>query len=61
MKKLAWVAGSKAVGYRVCLEYLDDRTADFRTLHGVRFAKYRAAQDIANAINASIKAKGAAK
>lgn len=45
MKNLAWVAGSKAVGYRVCLEYLDDRTA----------------QDIANAINASIKAKGAAK
>ena len=61
MKKLAWVAGSKAVGYRVCLEYLDERTSDFMTLHGVLFAKYRAAQDIANAINASIKAKGAAK
>lgn len=61
MKKLAWVAGSKAVGYRVCLEYLDDRAADYMPLHGVPFAKYRAAQDIANAINASIKAKGAAK
>lgn len=61
MKKLAWVAGSKSVGYRVCLEYLDVRIADFRALHGIRFAKYRAAQDIANAINASIKAKGAAK
>lgn len=61
MKKLAWVAGGKAVGYRVCLEYLDGRTADFRTLHGVQFAKYRAAQDIADAINESIKANGAAK
>lgn len=60
MKKLAWVAGCKSVGYRLCLEYLDDRTKDFRDLHGVKFTKYRAAQDIANAINASV-AKGAAK
>lgn len=58
MKKWAWVTGSKSTGYTLVLDHHADLAGDFRGLHGVSFLRYRAAQDIANAINALIKAKG---
>lgn len=57
MKKLAWVCGNKSDGYTLIIE---SAAVDFESLRGAYFRKYRAAQDVANAINAHYK-KAAAK
>lgn len=53
--RLAWVSGTKPAGYALRVVIID-RTAEFHALNGVAFTKYRAAQDIANAINAHLEA-----
>lgn len=54
--RLAWVSGTKPTGY-VLRVVIIDRTAEFHTLNAMTFTKYRAAQDIANAINAYLEAQ----
>ena len=52
-KKLVWVAGSKSVGYELVVT-LVDKTKHYHCLNHKQFANYRAAQTIANAINAAV-------
>lgn len=53
-KKLVWVAGSKTHGYELVVTLVNS-TAEFHKLNHMQFTKYRAAQDIANAINAHLE------
>jgi len=56
-RKAAWVSGGKVNGYRLHVDGdmfpLNDR--DMVGMDGIYFDKYRAAQDIANAVNAYLK------
>ena len=54
-QKLVWVTGSKPHGYELVVTLVNS-TAEFHKLNRMRFTKYRAAQDIANAINAHLEA-----
>lgn len=55
-KKLAWVTGSKTHGYELVVTLVDS-TLEFHKFNRARFLTYRAAQDIANAVNANVAAK----
>lgn len=54
--RLAWVSGTKSTGYMLRVVILD-RTTEFHALNTTPFTKYRAAQDIANAINAYLESQ----
>lgn len=56
MSRLAWVSGSKPNGYELVVTLVNS-TSRFHTLNHKRFYSYRAAQTIANAINAACKVK----
>lgn len=48
-QKMAWVCGNKLDGYTLIIESVADQ---FDSIRGAWFKSYRAAQDIANAVNA---------
>lgn len=56
MKKIAWVTGNKKIGYELCVTRVD-RAKDYHCLNYKIFPKYRAAQNIANAVNAACMPK----
>lgn len=52
----AWVIGSKSNGYELCVLQVTS-TSEFHSFDHHLFSSYRAAQDIANAINAHMATK----
>ena len=54
--RLAWVSGTKPNDYALRVVIIDS-TSEFHALDTMSFTKYRAAQDIANAINAYLEAQ----
>ena len=56
-KKNAYVTGDRFMGYRIVVRACE-ATREFQQFPSIHFTTYRAAQDIANAINAHV---GAAK
>lgn len=59
MKKQAWVSGNKIEGYRLCIE--GAALEHFDDMNGARFASYKPAQAMANAINAYMSGKAGEK
>lgn len=58
-KKFAYVTGTNSYGYQLKVDP-DKCAAEFQHMCSLMFTSYRAAQDIANAINDNIRRKRSA-